>query len=90
MEMFTRLSDTGLTTWKTVRTTPTPSESNFAIDVEDGQRRAVDMNVDGNDHLSCTCYTRAPSWIEVLATYLSIYRRADNNYVMAHIPRDQI
>ena len=68
--MFTRLSDTALTTWKTVRTTPKPSESNLAIDVEDGQRRAVDMNVDGDDHLCCTCYTHTPSWIEVIATYL--------------------
>ena len=72
--MFTRLSYTGLTTWKTVRTTPTPSEFNFATDVEHGQRRAVNMNVDGDDHLYCTCYTRSPSWIEVLATYLETGR----------------
>ena len=68
-------------------TTPTPSKANFASDVEDGQRRAVDMNVAGDDHLCCICYTRTPGWIKVLA---HIYRRADNNYVMAYIQRGLI
>ena len=54
------------------KTTPSPchrrrrqSEPGRYVDV-----LAVDKNVDGDDHLCCTCYTRTPSWIEVFAAYL--------------------
>ena len=41
------------------RTTPIPSVSNCAIDVVDGQRWAVDMNVDGDDIISSLLFNSA-------------------------------
>ena len=73
---FSMLSDTGLTARKIEKTTLTPSSPNLpSMSRPDRAGRyvdvlAVDVNVDGDYHICCICYTRTRRSIDVIATYL--------------------